>query len=244
MELDSGEVLQALTELGCPTLFHANTVLTSCSCLWANRLLSRNAVEEKGLPQTPQISDDQDKKLGLYDDVFLDFADLHVSFKRANKYGPVLFEFSAQHVLSSLPIGVWITKSNPVHWRSAKKQEWFRSVDEFRGSYNRFVPGPCLVLRGYGDQLPLNTSSDGDGQSCCGLLDRIRIDSPSRLCSSTVDLASFAFGAIRLAALRGSAQVQRVGPRMCASDSGCQCVGEYDDMPEIELRKRFWIPGE
>ena len=44
-------------------LYHANTVVTAITFLENNGLYSRQAVEDKGLFQTPQVSDETDKFL-------------------------------------------------------------------------------------------------------------------------------------------------------------------------------------
>ena len=97
-------------------LFHANTVTTSLSFISEGGLLSRGEVEKRGLKQTPQPSDADDKIYNIWNDIFFDSRDVHRTVKNANKYGPVCFVFSVDLLDDiSLPL-IRITKSNPYNW--------------------------------------------------------------------------------------------------------------------------------
>ncbi len=94
--MNAKDVYDVLVQLQVPppNLHHANTVTTSCTFLENGALLSRGYVQKYGLEQTPQGSDDIDKKYGIWDAVFLDQVDIHFRGGRRkgpNQYGPVLF---------------------------------------------------------------------------------------------------------------------------------------------------------
>lgn len=65
------EIKQILISKQINYLYHSNTVETSITFLRHGGLLSRGAVEKNGLNQTPQRSDEIDKQLGIYNDIFL-----------------------------------------------------------------------------------------------------------------------------------------------------------------------------
>jgi hypothetical protein len=118
-------------------LYHANTISTSISYFNVNGLLSRGAVETMGLHQTPQSSDDIDKVLDVWDDVFLDTTDLHSYFKRENHYGPILFELDLELILDE-NFDIWITRNNPIYWNADTTAEdrYFQSVDELKEKWD------------------------------------------------------------------------------------------------------------
>ena len=94
MVLDNSAISRVLDEKGVSRLFHANSVLTACTYLENGHLLSRAGVEGRGLRQTPQPSDEIDRKFGILGDIFLDGIDIHErarTKKAPNEYGPVLF---------------------------------------------------------------------------------------------------------------------------------------------------------
>ena len=133
MKLDSKEIYKVLKKHDILFLYHANTVSTSCTYIEEGGLLSRGAVESKGLYQTDQSSDEDDKELDVWNDIFLDTADLHEWFKRDNHYGPVLFKFSIELLLNEDLPELWITENNPIYWDKDSKLEerYILSEEEF-----------------------------------------------------------------------------------------------------------------
>lgn len=97
-------------------LYHANTVATSLLYLEQKSLLSRQFVKENNLYQTLQYTDEKDKALGIYDNIFLDMVDIHSYLSRPNFYGPFLFIFNIEILVSGIIEAVSITKKNPVNW--------------------------------------------------------------------------------------------------------------------------------
>lgn len=137
MKLVNAELYESLLSKGVSHLFHANTVATSTSFVLAGGLLSRGDVERRNIFQTPQSSDDDDRKFDVWNDVFLDAEDLHEKFKRQNKYGPVLFRFGIEFLLRD-DLDVWITKNNPIYWREGQASEdrYFQSATELMRSWD------------------------------------------------------------------------------------------------------------
>ena len=99
VELNSKTIYEILKSKGITHFHHVNTVATSKSFLSKRALLSRQKVEEIGLQQTPQDSDEIDRKFDIYNYIFLDGIDLANYFSRPNIYGPVLFKFSIDALL-------------------------------------------------------------------------------------------------------------------------------------------------
>lgn len=120
-------------------LYHANTVITSCTFLEQGGLFPRGTVEAYGWKQTPQYSDNDDKSLGIYYDLFFDSVDIAArnSQKGYNQYGPVLFQFSTD-VIDELDEGsIFITRDNPIRWDNGLPEEkrYFVTEDELRREY-------------------------------------------------------------------------------------------------------------
>lgn len=133
MKLDNSELFDFFVENEILALYHANTVSTSITYFQTGGLLSRGAVTNLGLSQTPQSSDPADKVLGVWDDVFIDTTDLHSFFNRENHYGPVLFELDRNLILDK-SFEIWITKNNPIYWNTntPMTDRYFSDVNELR----------------------------------------------------------------------------------------------------------------
>jgi len=158
MQLDSASILRILKEKGITHLYHANTVKTACSFIQEGGLLSRGAVESRGLVQTPQSSDSDDKFFEVWNDIFLDSSDLHALHGRQNYYGPVLFKFSVD-VLSipNLP-PLWITNNNPIYWdRGSRVEErYFQSINQVEKEYMNGAVKEMITLRNTLSPLPFH----------------------------------------------------------------------------------------
>lgn len=137
MKLNNKELYNFFVAKEILALYHANTVSTSISYFQANGLLSRGAVETLGLNQTPQSSDEIDKVLDVWDDIFIDTTDLHSFFRRENHYGPVLFELDRE-LINDDNFDVWITKNNPIYWNADTplEERYFQSVEELREKWD------------------------------------------------------------------------------------------------------------
>lgn len=135
------EIYGALVRRGVARIFHANSVKTSLSQLCLGGLASRQRVENASLPQTNQYTDDLDRKLGIWNDIFLDTVDIHGKISDRNKYGPVLFEMSVE-MLRNLPASsrILITRSNPSKWQVGAPEADCYFLDQFELSKG-FVVG-------------------------------------------------------------------------------------------------------
>lgn len=148
--MKAADVHCILSAKGARTLFHANTVGTSCSFLQLGGLASRALVEGRGLRQTPQDTDDSDKHFGIWNDVFTDTIDVHARGSMRNFYGPVLFQLSVDVLLFLPPdTDVLVTKRNPYNWVAgeADTTRWFADEAEFAANGRIGDMGQHAVLR-------------------------------------------------------------------------------------------------
>lgn len=150
--MQGSDVYNVLKKVGAPCLHHANSVITSCTFLEQGGLLSREFVEKRGLNQTPQSSDADDKKFGIWDRIFVDQVDIHARAgkkKAPNEYGPVLFLLDLDSLLQ-LPAGtdVLVTKDNPIYWDGKPDAErWFQSAEELGKGMTKGTFGQMIMIR-------------------------------------------------------------------------------------------------
>ncbi len=112
MELEATDVLRVLERKGVTALHHANTVQTSCTFLQQGKLMGRGIVAEGGFPQTPQQTDEIDKRYAIWNDIFLDGIDIHERARQRCFYGPVLFVLDLSLLAQDFLSSVWVTKRN------------------------------------------------------------------------------------------------------------------------------------
>lgn len=228
MELNAKEVLEVLKKKGIEHFHHANTVQTSCVFLQHGRLLSRGTVDEKGIKQTPQKSDDFDKKYGIWYDVFLDTVDIHARAKSRNFYGPVLFVFGLGILEEDWLASIWITKKNPTDWKDADTpaDRYFQSVEEFAKGYSKGNFGSMFMLRSAGGVLRLNPH-----------LEHIIVDDPSWKYEGS-DVYAQTIGALRASAWQGGLKDISIRKRECVTD--CKCKDQYANvLNDAEYQKKF-----
>ena len=225
------DVYDVLKKIGATDLHHANSVTTSCTFLEQGGLLSRGFVEEKKLAQTKQGSDAIDKKYGIWHRVFVDHVDIHDRGGRKkgpNQYGPVLFIFDLD-ILLSLPKGsdVLATKINPVHWydKQPDKDRYFLTPDELAQSIRFGDFDKMLVIKTPSDRVdfPNNTA-------------RILLDDPERKISSGKDAYTYAHERLKDAATKGGVKL-RIEKRDC--QDGCICLKKYSNFSSAEMD--FWF---
>ncbi|MDQ3703947.1 MAG: hypothetical protein M3437_01775 [Chloroflexota bacterium] len=231
MELNAKEVYKILRKKKVTDLYHANTVVTSCTFLREGRLLARGTLAEKGLSQTAQDSDSKDVKYGLWYDLFLDDDDIHERVKvgRVNSYGPVLFVLDLQLLQKDWLASMWATKSNPLYWdKVLPAKRYFSTLEEFSKDYRKGTTEHMLVLRHIGGVLRLRP-----------YLKRIILDDPHMAWADGVDVYSAAHGALHAAARAGGLSDLAIERRPCAET--CVCKTEY---PALEDDKfyRFFAP--
>ncbi len=217
--MNFADVYQVLVRINATHLYHANSVATSSTFLERGGLLSRGYVEDHKLVQTPQYSDDRDKKYGIWHRIFVDHVDIHFRGGRTkgpNHYGPVLFVLPID-VLLELPKGneALVSKKNPVNWKEneAVEERWFKNVEELAAN---------MSFGDFDKMLVIKTAS--------GSLDfpdrkvQIYLDNPVRKISSGKDAYAHAEKRLRHAAAAGKVKVS-IGPHECQSD--CSCIEKY-----------------
>lgn len=112
MSINKTELYNFLYDNNYRYLYHANTVVTSCSFIEQGGLLSRKETENRNLNQTPQYSDEKDKILGVYNDIFVDVLNLGQHYNRINYYGPICIAMSIDMLLDENLPDVYITVNN------------------------------------------------------------------------------------------------------------------------------------
>ena len=177
--MTNSEIKQILVGKQINNLYHSNTVETSITFLRHGGLLSRGAVEQNGLNQTPQKSDKIDKQLGIYNDIFFDSVDIHERAHRINSYGPILFVYSI-NLIDELPEGViGITKDNPIRWRPemTEDEKYFATSSELSMEYHKGTFKQHFTIRNWNTPLPFT------------YLNKIIIDNPKRDDNTLFDTA-------------------------------------------------------
>jgi len=216
--MEGNEIHVVLKEIGATHLHHANSVTTSCTFLEQGGLLSRGFVERNNLAQTPQSSDDIDKKYEIWDCIFLDHVDIHERGGRAkgpNQYGPVLFVFCLD-ILLTLPRGteVRVTKLNPIHWDGkVSSARWFQSPEEVASVLQYGDFDKTLVI-----QTPTGKLTFPNAQT------DLLLDDPHRELSSGMDAYTHAKKRLEAAGISGGVTAV-IKKRICKS--GCVCIQEY-----------------
>ncbi len=95
-------------------------------------------------------TDDLDRRLGIWNDIFLDTVNIHSQISDRNKYGPVLFEMSVE-MLRNLPAPsrVLVTRSNPSKWQVGASEAdcYFLSKSELGKGFGVGNFDHMLVIR-------------------------------------------------------------------------------------------------
>jgi hypothetical protein len=208
-----------LKQAGATHLHHANSVITSCTFLQQGGLLSRGSIEDRGFKQSPQPSDQLDRKYGLWPRIFLPHVDIHDRSgqeKGPNPYGPALFALDLD-VLLQLPAGteIRVTRKSPAYWYDNEPDSgrWFQSAEELAKS---IAPGDLDKMLAI--QTPSGKLSFPGGRA------RIILDDPQRQVPSGEDAYSHAASRLRSAATAGHVDVS-IERRKCRS--GCICGEKY-----------------
>lgn len=209
------EIYEVLVTRGVTRIFHSNSVKTSLSQLQLGGLASRQAVEYVGLPQTIQYTDNTDRNLGIWNDIFLDTVDIHCKISDRNKYGPVLFEMSVE-MLRNLPAScrILITRSNPSKWQVGAPEGDCYFLNEFELDKG-FVVGNfdhMLVIRTLFGFIPF-----------ASFLQRITLDEPRLMTGESPEHVT-AKAALLGAAKKHGIQVNIVR-RNCTYC--CKCITSY-----------------
>lgn len=208
------EVYQVLQTKSIDQLHHANSVTTSCTFLRLGGLASRGHVADRGLPQTPQYTDDIDRKYGIWYDVFVDTVDIHDRASKRNEYGPVLFVLGTT-VLNNLPpeSEVLVTKKNPTKWVDSETdaERFFMTPDELEMSLVKGTFDQMIVIRTANGILPFPEGSV-----------RMILDDPQRTLAQRDDAFSQAKTRLLDEHLPKRFPISK---RVCRDS--CKCVKQY-----------------
>ena len=231
MKLNNIALYEFFQEKSITHLHHANTVATSISFILSGGLLSRGDVERKTLTQTAQASDDEDKEFDVWDDVFLDTADLHGYFPRQNLYGPVLFKLNVSFLLED-NVDVWITKDNPMYWNNTVSFEdrYFQSVDELRTDWDKYERQKKMItIRKPGRPVVFSA------------LEEIILDDPRIQIYGGVHLGNEMIKALTSATASDKELQKKLKLRECRS---CYCRDNYLRQVSVEQSARLFLPKE
>lgn len=231
LELNKEIIYKALKAKGINSLYHANTVATSCTFLRNGGLLSRGAVEHKQLFQTTQDSDDIDKKFNVWNDIFLDSIDLHGLFPRQNHYGPVLFKINVDILNYELLPPIWITRDNPTRWE-VNEDHYFETFEEFDEAYDLGNYREMITLRNTFDPLPF-----------VPYLEEIIVDDPQlKLKSDGTVFITEAVKALKLAMKESSSDYSQVIKKVRTKCVSCYCLSNYSQQHTVDDLKKKFLP--
>ncbi|HNP69286.1 MAG TPA: hypothetical protein PKH16_15375 [Aequorivita sp.] len=238
--LSSKSIYNILKDKGVFYLHHANTVSTAITFIENNALLSRNYVELNGLFQSAQKSDSEDKLFDVWDHVFLDGEDLHKRYKRANKYGPVLFRFKLDMLTSPLLQKIYITKSNPWYWNkeTTMGDRFYKSIEEVSKDYltgKRLDSQIMFTIRNPEKEIKLNK-----------FIHSIGIDKPKLLVNLSsgeqTTAGDYSYDSIRKSMDENSLKHIPLLVRHEGKISFCSCHANYNYLhafDKSEFKKRF-----
>lgn len=226
MGITVSQIKQVLLENGVEYLYHANTVATSISFLLKGGLLSRGAMEENNCFQTLQQTDELDKRLGVYFDIFFDSDDIHARARDLNNYGPVTFVYSI-NVLDDLKDKVVrITRDNPIRWNEETPEEerYFTELLPMKFEYQKGVFQQHLLVCDMHEPLPFAPH-----------LIKIIIDNPNIVNTAYFDKA---FSGIQTVLLKKGMDIP-LEIRKCSAE--CKCQQKYKKYKEGYIYHKFKI---
>lgn len=214
--MNGPEVLAVLQEKRIDRLYHANSVTTSNTFLSQGGLVSRGTAEGNRWAQTPQYTDDVDRRYGVWHDVFVDSDDYHRRISNRNQYGPVLFVISTDF-LDHLPQGaeVRVTKANPTKWANGQSygDRYFADQEQLRASLVLGTFDQMVTIRAPGGTLPFGR-----------YLAEVVLDNPQGRLADGDDAFTVAMANLAAAAA-ASGVVAPIRARAC--NAGCRCVQTY-----------------
>lgn len=214
--MNGPELYAVLQEKGIQRLYHANSVITSATFLRERGLVSRGTAEANQWPQTPQYTDDIDRKYGIWNDVFLDSDDYHRRIGNRNQYGPVVFVMDPS-VLNELPAQsqVFVTRSNPTKWSDGQShgERYYSTLDQLRAE----------LVRGTFDQM-LTIRIPGGVLTFAQRLLEVVLDNPARLRRDGSDAFETSMRELKAATAQGGVNAPIRG-RTC--NEGCKCLPGY-----------------
>lgn len=229
--LNPKEIYRFLESKNIKTLFHANTVTTSCTFISEKGLMSRGCVEKKGLIQTAQSSDQDDKNYNVWNDIFLDIVDLHEYFNRQNFYGPVCFVLDSRLLLDDELPNLCITKNNPIYWKDGMSEEekYYNSVGEYIGNFDNLVSKRNL----HNQMFTIHETQQKI--SLEKYLIKIILDDPQRTING-IRLYQHAKETLTNALKKSGLEIKKLENREC---NKCYCHANYYEMKDFKLENLF-----
>lgn len=225
--MNNATIKQILIGKGITQLYHANSMVTACTFLENGGLLSRGCVEDRKLNQTDQQSDQLDKEVGVFYDIFFDSVDIHERSRRINCYGPVVFVYDI-NVIDSLPEGaIRITRDNPIRWNSAMEdqEKYFQTAEELESQFHKGTFAQHITLCNQHGPLSLD------------YLKKIIIDDPGDRGKRYLDQACEHLQGL----LRQFAPEVVLDVRQCSAE--CHCRDQYSKYHPSYTRHKFrWEP--
>ena len=200
-------VKNCLLSVGVDHLYHANSVVTALSYINAGGLLSRQAAENLGVPQTAQYSDDIDRHFGIYNDIFFDSVDIHSRAHCPNDYGAVMFVYSVNVLDTLQDYDICITKDNPIYWEDGMQdnEKYFSSEQEILFGFSKGDFNKHITIKDISVPLSFN------------YLEEIVIDNPGRM---NYELLAEAKRALEAAAKNIGLRIP-ITVRNCSAICGC-----------------------
>lgn len=228
MRLDNEELFDFFQSKDIQVLYHANTIQTSITYFNQSGLLSRGAVETLGLSQTKQSSDEADKILNVWNDVFLDSVDLHSFFGRQNYYGPLLFEFNVS-LVKNPNLEIWITKNNPIYWNrdTPLEERYFQSVVELNSNWEKYSRQKMMITIRNNSQPILFES-----------IRRVVVDDPRVIIEDNIHLFNEAVRIIKDNIPDGHILKGKFKTRECTN---CWCRDNYQHQVDVKDLKRLFL---
>ncbi len=231
MILNNQELYDFFIEKEILALYHANTVGTSITYFNNGGLMSRGLISTNGLFQTAQSSDEIDKVLNVWQDVFLDTIDLHSYFGRENHYGPILFELDRE-LIRDQNLEIWITKNNPIYWKHETPMEdrYFQNMDEVREKWD-----------GIQRQRKMITIRNSNVPILFNYVRRVIVDDPRVSIPrepENIHVFNEAFHRIKAAISDNHPLKGKFITRTCSS---CWCTSNYLNQRSVSELKRLFI---
>jgi hypothetical protein len=231
MKLNNVQLYDFLLERHFSHLHHANSVATSLTFIQNGGLLSREYLEKKALFQTRQLSDEDDKANGVWNDIFFDSRDLHGHFPRQNLYGPVLFKFNLK-LLCQEDLQICITKNNPMFWNKdmSDDEKYFVDMQDIKDNWDK-----------YQLQRKMITIKDQKAPISFENLEQIILDDPKVIIYGDTELYSESFKALNNELANHPRLQQLLITREC--ESRCFCRSNYLNQYSTLQLAKFFLPN-
>lgn len=223
--MNSTEVKAILMQCGVKHLYHVNSVLTALTYLENGGLLSRETVEKRGLPQTPQKTDSLDQLFNIYNDIFFDSVDIHERSRNVNHYGPITFVYSIDVLDELSDYDVLVTKKNPAFWKETATEEdkYFLDGDELSFFFELGNFGQHITIKNISQEISFQN------------LEEIIIEDPGE---KHIDLFKNASNAL-ISVMEKNKLMIPLSARNCPKE--CHCREKYENAKNGYAYYRFKI---